>query len=622
MSGIAGVFRLDGQPVVTADLVTMTDTMLHRGPDGIGHWASGPVGLAHCMLRTTPQSLGEIQPVRSASGGLCLTLDGRIDNRSELAEALGERHVRGLSDADLLLRCYQRWGLAAVVRLLGDFAFALWDGNLRQLICGRDFLGKRPFYYSAGPRSFRFASEPQAVLADPSVPRAPNEGMIGEFLTAQVTSTRETLFRDLFRLPPAHLMVVTPLGLRVTRYWDWNPRAVVRCRSDDDYATRLLELCTDAAEVRLASPYPLALSLSGGVDSSSVVGLVQQVRRQGANVPTIDVFSMVHPGRACDESSYIHAVAAQHRLQVQEFQPVPVGADPYEDQVRKHLDLSDYPLTMVHRGYWAAAREQGCRALLTGKGPDEWLTGSYLSLADRLRHMRVRGTLAEIRDGAETSTPLAAARHLWQYGVEPLLPDPIAALVRSAMGRAGRPDFLRASFCRDIQLAERIRTRVQPDPSFACAAAAANLSDGWQAHGNEMGERAMASVGLECRDPFDDRRVVEFALALPEEQRRNGATTKFVLRQAMKGLIPEPVRTRRDKGNYSHVICEELLAQGGAKLFTDLELVRRGWVDGARISAMYDHLERSYCARDPVYHRHMWPLWLVVSIERWLRVSV
>lgn len=602
----------------------MTDTMLDRGPDGIRHWTAGPVGLGHCMLRTTPQSLVESQPLRSEAGDLCLTMDGRVDNRDDLARALGgtRQLLRDLSDADLLLRSYQRWGTGGVRRIIGDFAFALWDGARHQLICGRDFLGKRPFYYSLGPRSFRFASEPQAVLVDRTVPREPNEGMVAEFLSVQVTSTTETLFRHLLRLPPAHLMVVTPEGAQVRRYWDWNPRAEIRHRNDDEYAAHLLEVCDAATEPRLASPWPLALALSGGVDSSSVLGAVRHLREGGRYDGAMEVFAMVYPGRDCDESPYIRAMAQDHHLDVHEFNPAPVGAAPYEAQVRRHLDLSDYPTGMMHRGYLAAARKLDCRVLLTGNGPDEWFTGSELSLADRLRRGRLRGLMADVRTGAGSSSPRAMAEHLMRFGLLPNLPDRATQLVRSAAGRTACPNFLRPSFCQGAKLEDRALRRTGRRPTFASAATAAHLSDGWQAHAHEVEDRAMASAGLESRDPFADRRVVEFALAIPDEQRSRAGVTKFVLRQAMAGLIPDSVRMRSDKGNYSHLFCEELRLQGGAQLFVDLELDQRGWVDGQRLSAMYEHLDASYRAGDPAYHRHLWPLWLVVAVERWLRATI
>ena len=130
VSGIAGVFHLDGRPAAAAEVTSMTSSMAHRGLDGIGAWVSGPVALGHCLLRTTSRSHGESQPVRLEVTGLALTMDGRVDNRADLLAALGpDRAWAGGSDAGLVLRCYDRWGKACVARIIGDFAFALWDGT-------------------------------------------------------------------------------------------------------------------------------------------------------------------------------------------------------------------------------------------------------------------------------------------------------------------------------------------------------------------------------------------------------------------------------------------------------------------------------------------------------------
>jgi asparagine synthase (glutamine-hydrolysing) len=609
MSGIAGVFHLDGRPAAATDVAAMTATMAHRGPDGIGHWASGPVALGHCALKTTPQALGETQPLRAEAADLCLTMDGRVDNRDELRRALGPAGAApgDGSDAELVLRCYQRWGTGCVVRILGDFAFALWDGARRQLVCARDFRGRRPFYYSTWGGSFRFASEPQAVLADRALPREPNEGMVAELLSIRPMSTSETLFEHLLRLPAAHLAVITPLGTRISRYWDWDPAVTIRYRDDRDYAVHLLDLCSTALEPRLLGPSPVAVALSGGVDSSSLVGLVQHLRREGRSSSSVEVFSLVFPGQECDESPHIRAVARHHNLVVHEIEGALAGAAPYEAQARQHLDLPDFPITMMHRSLWAAAREHGCRVILTGNGPDEWLTGSPLSLADDLRQGRLLRAGDRLRLEAAGGGRTAAAWYLWTNGVRPFVPASAVAGLRRATRRSDLPDHLPDAFCRRTHLEDRVRRPpLHRGPSRATAYIAQQLYDGWPPQSMELSNRAMGSVGLESRHPFDDRRVVEYALALPDDQRRRGDVTKFVLRQGMTGLVPESV-----------LFAEALRLQGGEALFEDLGIAERGWIDGQRVRAMYAAFDRNYREGNVAYHRHLWQLWVVAAVQRW-----
>lgn len=621
MSGIAGIWNRDGRPVTDDDLAQMTTSMAHRGPDGVDRWVAGAVGLGHCMLRTTPESLHESQPLVDQTGRLCLTLDGRIDNREELRAALGNdrRHLRNDTDAELVLQACRTWGTGSVVRLIGDFSFALWDGGRRELLCARDFLGKRPFYYHFNASSFRFASEPQAVLADSSIPREPNKGMVGEYLTVTMRSTTETLFKHLYRLPPAHFLVVSEGGLRVTRYWEWDPDLEIRCKDDRDYAAHFLDVCSSAVEARLRSPWPMMVELSGGVDSSSLVGVIEHLRRAGRCESQLDAYSIVFPGRASDESRYIRAVARECGVVTHEVEPSPTGAAPYEAQAQLYLDMPDYPMTMMRREHFLAAREKGFRVVFTGNGPDEWLTGSPYAYADAVRRRRLRRLTMELRAGTQALGLRAAVAELWHYGVTPQVPASIRHLARRVMGQTSSPVWLTRSFCDDSDLVERLRTRRWEGADIARRESASNLDDGWRAHATEFSERSMSAMRQEGRDPFDDRRVVELALALPDDQRWRGQVTKYVLREAVAGLIPESVRTRSDKGNYSHVICEELLRQGGPALFRNMAMEDMGWIDGDKVRAMYGELERRYRADDPAFHTNVWSIWLVVSLERWLR---
>ncbi len=622
MSGIAGIFHVDGRPAAFDDVAAMTAAMAHRGPDGIHQWAAGPVGLGHCLFRTTEQSLAEAQPVRSEAPELGLVMDGRVDNRDDLVAALGPARddLRDGSDPELVLRCYQRWGLAGITRIVGDFAFALWDGARQELVCARDFLGKRPFYYASTKSTFRFASEPQAVLVDPSVPREPNEAMIAEFLSMRLSNSDATMYRSMARLPPAHYLVVSARGARLLRYWEWDPGLEVRHSSDEEYAEHLLDLCAQAVRARIGGPWRQAVSLSGGVDSSSVVGVIASLGTGALTGGDIDVYSMVFPGRSCDETRYVDAVAEHHQLDVRRFQPGPFGPAPYDAQVHRYLDLPDYPSTMAHTGYWAEARQRGCRSVFTGAGPDEWLAGSYL-LADALRRGHVREVGARLQAEIGTPTPRGMARHLWRYGVKPLVPAPARRALRSATGRRTIPDHIRPAWATSVGLDAQVEESFGRRPSFAVADLAGRLVSGWHAHAYEMAERANAWAGLELRDPFDDRRVVEFALAVPEDQRRRDSVTKYMLRQAMVGLVPEPVRARRDKANYAYVFAAELESQDGAALFADLDVDRRGWVDGSRVQAMYAETERNYRAGQ-AFHRHLWYLWMVASVERWLGATI
>jgi asparagine synthase (glutamine-hydrolysing) len=574
------------------------------------------------MLRTTVQALHETQPLCDAGGDLCLTLDGRVDNREEVRRDLtgAGHHLRAGSDAELVLQAYRRWGRACIRKLIGDFAFALWDGTRRELTCGRDFQGKRPLYYYLGRSTFRFASEPQAVMADPSVPREPNQGMIGEYLASAVTSTTETLFRDLMRLPAAHCLVLSDGGIEVSQYWEWEPEHRVRYQDDRDYAVHLRDLLASVTEVMVQSPWPVGAELSGGVDSSSVVGLVTHLRETGRRDGNVDAYSMVFPGRECDESAYVRDVARHCGIAVHTFVPQPVGDEPYITQSRRYLDLSNYPNMLMCSRHLAAAKQSGCRVLLTGQGGDEWLDGTKYAYADYLRRLSFGHLGADLRDSVEIWGWRTSLIHLRHYGIKPLIPVALVKILQEIRRHEERP-WLSPSLCRAISLSERVRARVPTGPDYASDSIAMRLVNGLELHQFEFLDRYLASLGLEYRHPLSDRRVVEFALAIPESERRRGEITKRSFRAAMAGLIPESVRTRRGKVDFSHVFYDELKAQGGPRLFSDMLIHDLGWVDSGRLRAMYKLVDAWYgSGTGPEHTGAVWPLWLALSVERWLRV--
>jgi asparagine synthase (glutamine-hydrolysing) len=205
VSAIAGVYFLDGQPVGCADVDRMVAIQAHRGPDGSGVWSKGPVGVGHCLLWTTPESLREKFPRISRAGELVLTADARIDNRHALIAALnrGDRSPEELTDGPLILAAYERWGERSPERLLGDFAFVVWDGRTQSLLCVRDYFGIKPFYYYHHPgRTFSFASEIKALMCLPCVPRRLNEVRVADYLASRVEDKVVTFYQDIFRLPP------------------------------------------------------------------------------------------------------------------------------------------------------------------------------------------------------------------------------------------------------------------------------------------------------------------------------------------------------------------------------------------------------------------------------------
>src|SRR5271166_5070347 len=217
MSGIAGIIGFDGAPATPGLIEKMTGAMDYRGADGIRHWVRGSVALGQCMLRTTPESVEEQQPLTNEDESVVLVMDGRIDNWEELRRELLSRgaRLRNRSDAELVLRSYEIWGRDCLARIDGDFALVIWDAQRREAFCARDRIGNKPFHYHWDGKTLVFASELHPILGVPGVPENLNEGMVAEFLAMELVSRDETFWKRILRLCSAHKMVVSQLGYRL-----------------------------------------------------------------------------------------------------------------------------------------------------------------------------------------------------------------------------------------------------------------------------------------------------------------------------------------------------------------------------------------------------------------------
>ncbi|MCB0173568.1 MAG: asparagine synthase (glutamine-hydrolyzing) [Anaerolineae bacterium] len=628
MSGIAGIFNRDGRPVEPELLTRMTDCIAHRGPDGINHWLAGPVGLGHAMLWTTPESLNEHQPLLDETGHLCLVLDGRVDNREELISALEAKsfRLRTDTDAEIVLRAYQCWDEACPQKIIGDFAFVIWDGDKRQLFIARDPVGAKPFYYYSNNRKFIYGSELSQLFEEPSVPREPNEGMIGEYLAVDMVSLNETLYNGIFRLPPAHVLIVTPDRIYSKHYWDIDPNQEIRYRTDDEYADHLLEILKEAVKCRLRSHKSVGAYLSGGVDSSSIVCIAQLLYHEGVVENFgFETFSLIYPGLECDESDYINDVVEMWNLKSNAVCEQPVEASWYIEQTYRYKDFTGYPNGSQSNTLRALAREKGVPVLLTGYGGDEWLTGSSYHYADYLRGLRVGPFFRQVHTDFSEYGINHTSRRVLTYGLRPLVPQGMRQIIKRAIGYQADsvPPWIVPHFAAKIQLTKRLKqaTADQQFSSLVKKNMYEILTAGWWCHGNELEERSSSWFGIEQRNPFKDRRVIEFAFALPVEQFWRRDQTKFILRQSMRNLLPESIRLRRTKAAFDHVFPNAFQGQGGAKIFDSLSSACAGWVDQEKVGEMYQQLAQAHKQGNSAAIPYIFPLWMIFGIDLWIKTN-
>jgi asparagine synthase (glutamine-hydrolysing) len=627
MSGLAGIYNLNGRPADPILLRRMIRRAAHRGPDASDCWINGPVGMGHVMLQTTPESLYERQPWLDESGTICLTLDGRVDNREELILSLeaADFHLRTDTDAELLLRAYQRWGEHCPEHVVGDFALVVWDGPRRQLFCARDILGLKPFYYCLHGSSFYWASEIPPLFEDEAVARRPNEAMIAEFLSGMVVTNTETVYEGISRLQPAHTLVVRTDRVETRRYWTIDPHRRIEYSNDEDYAQHFYELFSEAIRCRLRSHRPIGLELSGGLDSSSVVSVLQSSSSaHPQDRDRFQTYSLIFPGMPCDERPFIDAVAAQGSFPSNCIPPKPPTLTGFLDDVHRYLDLPDHPNGAMNDSLRALASQQGCRVLLTGSGGDEWLTGSFFYYADLLRTLKL-GTLLR-RLHADRPLYCDRSSHdlfsvpLVQFGLLPLIPQSCRNLGKWILRRTPIPDWIAPELWYRTHMTERLRQASYslPFSSYAQQDLFSSTIHGLGIHGIELDERAASSFSLEKRHPFNDRRIIEFALALPEEQRWRD-NPKFILRKAIGKFLPPSVHERVLKADFSCIFAQALLAESMDAAFRSLAVASMGWVDGDRILTAYEAMETCYRRGDVAYRFHIAPLWMVFGVELWFR---
>lgn len=637
MSAIVGIYYRDGRPVAHSDLERMVESVAHRGPDGSDAWSDGPVGLGHQMLRTTPESLHERLPFANRTGDLAITADARIDNRDELIGqlCLDERPSGETTDSQLILAAYEKWGERCPEKLLGDFAFAIWDGRKQALFCARDHFGVKPFYYYSSGQAFVFATEIKALLCLPEVPRRLNEVMVADHLTSACDDVASTFYQDVLRLPPAHSMMVNRERTQLRSYWSLDPSRELRLGSDEEYAEGLRELFTEAVNCRLRSAYPVGSTLSGGLDSSSITCVARKLLAERGD-QRLHTFSLVFDEvTECQERQYIDAVLAQGGLEPHFVHGDQVGPLTDIDRVHWHTDEALFGgNTFLVWALNTAANRQGIRVLLDGFDGDSTIshgTGYFIELALSDRWLAFAEEARGYTRHFGVSPWKLLQWYAWHYRIEPVVSryQALRLSVRIWRGLLRRARYLRnppprpiinSHFIQNISLAERpqaARKTWSGRPRTEREAHYRRLAWGVQADILEVNDNAAAAFSLEKRYPFWDKRLVEFCLALPPEQKLQQGWIRMVQRRAMAGILPKEVQWRGGKTdmspNFEHGLIafeRELLEEAILQNPTVIEK----YVDVSALRETYQRFASREAKEDDVI-----PMWRAVTLALWLQ---
>jgi asparagine synthase (glutamine-hydrolysing) len=594
MCGIAGAYAPSGSFRITLPYLTaMRDVMAHRGPDGVGAWISpdGTAGLAHRRLAIIDLSDSALQPMANSDGSIQIVFNGEIYNHAELRTELDALRPIAWrtdhSDTEVILRGYETWGIDVLHKLRGMFAFAIWDGPARQLWLCRDRFGIKPLYWSSHHGRFTFASEIKVLLADPDQPRALNEPAMMDYLSLMCTPAPETLFAGIRKVPAGGWVRIDGGGeVKENRWYELldqiNPDSVAR---GPEIYDQVRALVTDAVRSHQASDVPTGVFLSGGVDSSTIAVLSDIAKGERLNT-----FSIGYQGEHqtyANELTYARQIAES------------LGARHHE-RLLSEQDLVDFLPRMVHLQdepiadpvcipvYYVSqlARDNGVKVCQVGEGADELFFGYPF-----WRHWVRMQELGASWQSSFTARTARGLTSLTGFG-ESRAFDVIS---RTAQGR---PAFWTSAEGltrrqRDSILGSSLRARHRDHDTWDA------IAPMWRRFEQSRQERSALNwmtfaelnlrlpelllmrvdkmgmgASIEARVPFLDHRVVELAMSMTQQARTSGRESKHLLKQAMRGTLPDNIIDRPKRG--FGVPVREWLGGGlGTRIERELEAFSR-----------------------------------------------
>ncbi|HEX8091227.1 MAG TPA: asparagine synthase (glutamine-hydrolyzing) [Blastocatellia bacterium] len=631
MCGIVGVADSSGRPVDEATLRGMCAAIIHRGPDDEGYFTGGPgtgsgsrssAGLGMRRLAIIDLATGG-QPIHNEDRTAWVVLNGEIYNYPELRAELESRghSFYTNSDTEAIVHAYEEYGLGTPSRLRGMFAFALWDVRRERLLVARDRVGKKPLLYSVAGGKLIFASEFQAMLRHPEVSRDIDFEALNNYLSFICVPAPMTAFRQVRKLEPGHLLIWENGEAKTERYWslDFTKKIEV---GEEEAGERAMDLLRDAVRVRLMSDVPLGAFLSGGIDSSAVVALMSQLSES-----RVKTFSIGFEEEDFSEVEHARRVAERFGTDHQEFIVRPNAAEVLPELVR-HYGEPYGDSSAVPTYYLSKMTRRHVTVALSGDGGDESFAGY-----ERYAAMRVgeqfdrmpRALREQVLERAIAALPQAAATRSRYGRIRRLL---------GVMGR-GRADRYLALTC---GLSEELKAELCT-PEFQARAQGAQplavVRPSFAGNGEiDIVDRAMMAdaanylpndllvkvdiasmaASLEVRAPFLDHHVLEFAASLPARYKLRGLTTKYLLKRALKGVLPEENLTRRKMGfgvPVGHWFRGEMKGFLAETLLSERAL-GRGYFNQDVTRRLID--EHSGRRRD-----HSPQLWTLLMLELWHR---
>jgi asparagine synthase (glutamine-hydrolysing) len=612
MSAQAGIWNMDGLQVDNQLLINVAGLLKQQGPDGGSSWVGDSIAMLYFPFHTTAESRREIQPLISRRG-FVFTWDGRLDNREELIAALNGDLERDPTDAAILAAAFDRWETASFRRIVGDWAVSVWRPHQRELLFATDYMAIRHIFYWLEKPTIRWSTDiAPLVLFSPRKLHIDDEYIAGYF--AHDPEAYVSPYQEIRQVPPGHLVRIRHAGATIERYWRFEPRTRIRYKTDTDYEEHFRHVLRQSVRRRLRSDCPILAELSGGLDSSSIVCLADDIlAKEGALAPRLDTLSYYDATEPSgDDCLYFPKIEEKRgrsgwHIDVSKLPSSHAGLEPQEfaavpGSLGYGRELEAERATVVSHG--------GYRAVLSGIGGDEFLGGipnASPQLADLIVQLKFKSLAAQLMAwGLVKRRPWI--RLLWQAILE-LVP---ASLSQHFSSQARVERWIEAAFARRAKLSVRLLD-VREHFGFwlpsrrACAGGVVLMQ-------NKMAKARRPVLALEeFRYPYLDQTLIEFVLAIPASQLLRPGERRSLMRRALAEIVPQDVLSRRTKqfGARTPVVAlqahwGQIHAAFGAPLSST-----RGYVDRMRF---LEALQASKNGQSV----HMLHLLRTISLELWL----
>ncbi len=537
MCGICGTVNFDKNPVEEQTLRSMMQKMKHRGPDDEGVFIENNIGLGFVRLSIIDLSSAGHQPMRDSSERYTIVFNGEIYNYIELREELKTLGVEFLTqtDTEVLLASYIQYGEACLHKLNGMFAFAIYDNVTKQIFAARDRFGVKPFYYHQSETSFYFASEIPSLLAVYEKKNEANINAISDYLKFNRTDqTTETFFKDIYKLQHGHCLKITEKKVTISKWYDLPSRITTSLKGDKN---TFRELLTDAVNIRLRSDVPVGVCLSGGLDSSAITSIISKE----LNNPNVNTFSAIYSSEnKADESKFINL----YKTELTNMHSVVPNPDLLLENIEHFISVHAEPIptTSPFAQYCVMQLAQKqVTVTLDGQGADEQLGGYHYFFGfyfkDLFKNLKWLTLIKELISYIRIHKSFYAIKTFIFF----LLPAGLKTKIKVNDLSYLDSDFekkttqIKSAIVNDLYASKSLREALLNHFEFKLE------------HLLKWNDRNSMAFSIESRTPFLDYRLVEYSLSIETDQIIRNGVTKYILRESMKGILPEKIRNRQDK---------------------------------------------------------------------------